>query len=166
MFRIKVDKDVFAIIQKQAVPFVDEPNDVLRRMMGLRSRSGGGLKESARIRKRIASELILPLQGYKLPILRSLNNHGGIASRNQVLNDVFTELKDKFNSYDLKNLRGKVPRWRTRAEFVKSQMDNEGLVESRGRGVWKITTEGRKQLTSWSTRQTFAGFRRQRLEET
>ena len=60
MFRIKIDKDVFTIIQKQAVPFVDEPNDVLRRIMGLPSRSKGGFKESARIRKRIASELILP----------------------------------------------------------------------------------------------------------
>ena len=166
MFRIKIDKDVFTIIQKQAVPFVDEPNDVLRRIMGLPSRSKGGFKESARIRKRIASELILPLQEYRLPILRSLNNHSGIASRNQVLNDVFTELKDKFNSHDLKNLRGKVPRWRTRTEFVKNQMDNEGLVESGGRGVWKITTEGRKQLTSWSARQTFAKFRKQHLEET
>ena len=107
MFRIKIDKDVFTIIQKQAVPFVDEPNDVLRRIMGLPSRSKGGFTESARIRKRIASELILPLQEYRLPILRSLNNHSGIASRNQVLNDVFTELKDKFNSHDLKNLRGK-----------------------------------------------------------
>ena len=164
MFRIKVDKDVFAIIQKQAVPFVDEPNDVLRRMMGLRSRSKGGLKENARIRKRIASELILPLQKYRLPILRSLNNHGGLASRNQVMNDVFIELKNKFNNYDLKNLRGKAPRWRTRTEFVRSQMVRDGLVGSETRGIWKITVEGRRQLTSWSTRQTFSSFRRRKTE--
>ncbi len=32
---IRVDMEVFAFLQKQATPFADSPNDVLRRFFGL-----------------------------------------------------------------------------------------------------------------------------------
>ena len=71
-FRIKVDEEVFAQLQKQATPFVDEPNDVLRKILRLPDNGEGGLKEKASIRKRIASQSLLPLKEYRQPILKSL----------------------------------------------------------------------------------------------
>ena len=146
-FRIKVDEEVFAQLQKQATPFVDEPNDVLRKMLRLPDNGEGGLKQKASSRKRIASQSLLPLKEYRQPILKSLDSHGGTAERKAVLGDVFGELESKLNPDDLEKLNGRPPRWQVRAEVVRSEMAKEGLVESAGRGMWRITSEGRRQLT-------------------
>src|SRR5437016_1960306 len=37
MHSIKVDNEVFALLQKNAKPFVDSPNSSLRRLLGLRT---------------------------------------------------------------------------------------------------------------------------------
>ena len=149
-FRIKVDEEVFAQLQKQATPFVDEPNDVLRKILRLPDNSEGGLKEKARVRKRIPSQSLLPLKEYRHPILKSLDSHGGTAERKIVLGDVFGELEPTLNPDDLETLNGRPPRWQVRAEVVRSQMAKDGLVESAGRGIWRITSEGRRQLTDGS----------------
>ena len=41
MHSIKVDEEVFALLQKNARPFVDSPNTTLRRMLGLRVNGAG-----------------------------------------------------------------------------------------------------------------------------
>ena len=143
-FRIKVDEEVFAQLQKQATPFVDEPNDVLRKILGLPNNGEGGLKEKASIRKRIASQSLLTLKEYPHPILKSLDSHGGTAERKKVLRDVFGELESKLNPDDLEKLNGRPPRWQVRAEVVRSHLAKDGLVESAGRGMWRITSEGRR----------------------
>ena len=146
-FRIKIDEEVFAQLQKQATPFVDEPNDVLRKILRLPNNGEGGIKEKASIRKRIASQSLLPLKEYRHPIFKSLDSHGGTAERKAVLGDVFGELESKLNPDDLEKLNGRPHRWQVRAEIVRSQMAKDGLVESAGRGMWRITSEGRRQLT-------------------
>ena len=82
------------------------------------------------------------------PILKSLDSHGGTAERKTVLGDVFGELEPTLNPDDLETLNGRPPRWQVRAEVVRSEMAKEGLVESAGWGMWKITSEGRRQLIS------------------
>ncbi len=149
-FRIKVDEEVFAQLQKQATPFVDEPNDVLRKILGLPDNGDGGLKEKTSIRKRIASQSLLTLKEYPHPILKSLDSHGGTAERKKVLRDVFGELEPKLNPDDLEKLNGRPPRWQVRAEVVRSHLAKEGLVECAGRGMWKITSEGRRKLKDGS----------------
>ena len=146
-FRIKVDEEVFAQLQKQATPFVDEPNDVLRKILGLPDNGDGGLKEKTSIRKRIASQSLLPLKEYRHPIFKSLDSHGGTAERKKVLRDVFGELEPRLHPDDLEKLNGRPPRWQVRAEVVRSHLAKDGLVESAGRGMWRITSEGRRQLT-------------------
>ena len=148
--RIKVDEEVFAQLQKQATPFVDEPNDVLRKMLRLPDNGEGGLKEKATVRKRILSQKLLPLKEYRLSVLKSLDSHGGKAERKKVLRDVFGELESKLNQDDLEKLYGRPPRWQVSAEVVRSEIAKEGLVESAGRGMWSITSAGRRQLTDGS----------------
>ena len=149
-FPIKVDEEVFAQLQKQATPFVDEPNDVLRKILRLPDNGEDRLKEKASIRKRIASQSLLPLKEYRHPIFKSLDSHGGTAERKKVLRDVFGELEPKLNPDDLEKLNGRPPRWQVRAEVVRSEMAKDGLVKSAGRGMWRITSEGRRQLTDGS----------------
>jgi hypothetical protein len=126
---------------------VDEPNDVLRKMLRLPDNREGGLKEKAIVKKRIASQSLLPLKEYRHPIFKSLDSHGGTAERKKVLRDVFGKLESKLNPDDLEKLNGRPPRWQVRAEVVRSHLAKEGLVESAGRGMWRITSEGRRQLT-------------------
>jgi hypothetical protein len=147
-YRIKVDEEVFAQLQKQATPFVDEPNDVLRKILGLPDDRDGGVKEKAIVRKRIPSQSLLPLKEYRLSVLKSLDSHGGTAERKMVLHDVFGKLESRLNPDDLEKLNGRPPRWQVRAEVVRSHMAKDGLVESAGRGMWRITHEGRRQLTA------------------
>ena len=126
---------------------MDEPNDVLRKILRLPNHGKGGIKEKASIRKRIASQSLLPLKEYRHPIFKSLDSHGGTAERKKVLRDVFGELESKLNPDDLEKLNGRPPRWQVRAEVVRSHLAKDGLVESAGRGMWRITHEGRRQLT-------------------
>ena len=146
MYRIKIDEEVFAQLQKEATPFVDEPNDVLRRMLALSHNGEGKVKETSKTRERIPSQYLLPLEEYRTPILESLNNHGGTATRKAVLSDVFGELEHHLKPNDLVTLNGRPARWHSRTEFVKSQMQKEGLVESARQGMWRITDEGRKKV--------------------
>ena len=115
--------------------------------VGLQNNGEGGLKQKASIRKRIASQSLLTLKEYPHPILKSLDRHGGTAERKKVLRDVFGELESKLNPDDLEKLNGRPPRWQVRAEVVRSHLAKDGLGESAGRGMWRITSEGRRQLT-------------------
>ena len=146
MYRIKIDEEVFAQLQKEATPFVDEPNDVLRRMLALSHNGEGEVKENPKTSKRIPSRYLLPLEEYRIPILKSLESHGGTATRKAVLSDVFGELELHLKPNDLATLNGRPARWHSRTEFAKSQMQKEGLVESARQGMWRITDGGRKNI--------------------
>ena len=147
-FRIKIDEEVFACLQERANPLVDGPNDVLRKMLGLATKRDGRGIEQIKSLGRIPSHRLLPLEKFELPILRSIDGHGGTAERRVVLRDVFKELKTVFLSDDLDTPNDRPPRWQVRAEVVRSKMGKKGLVELAGRGMWRITSMGRKQLTT------------------
>ena len=115
--------------------------------VGLQNNGEGGLKQKASIRKRIASQSLLTLKEYPHPILKSLDSHGGTAERKKVLRDVFGELEPRLHPDDLEKLNGRPPRWQVRTEVVRSHLSKAGLVDSAGRGMWRITSEGRRQLT-------------------
>ena len=146
-FRIKIDEEVFARLQERANPLVDGPNDVLRKILGLPKKEDGRGIEKNNGRNRISSHRLLPLEKFELPILRSLDGRGGTAERRVVLGDVFKELKTSFSSDDLYTPNGRPPRWQVRTEVVRSKMDKNGFVDLAGRGTWRITPTGRKQLT-------------------
>jgi len=88
----------------------------------------------------------LVLSLYFIPILKSLESHGGTATRKAAFSDVFGELEPHFKPHDLATLNGRPARWHSRTEFAKSQMQKEGLVESARQGMWRITDGGRKNI--------------------
>ena len=81
-----------------------------------------------------------------MPILTSVETRGGTASRKEILEDVYSLLESELNHYDLEETRQGNARWSSRAEFAAHLLRKEDLLESAGRGIWRITSEGRRQL--------------------
>ena len=149
---IRIDDEVWRALQDQAAPFVDTPNAVLRRVLGLdkadrtvppkatmtHSTHGGIGDEGER-------ETI-----YRLPILQALVELGGQGEVRNVLRRVGEELEGKaalkpFLREDLPS--GQSVRWENRAQWERLHMVEAGLLKRNSlRGVWEITDLGREYL--------------------
>jgi hypothetical protein len=170
---IRIDEDVFRALQQRAVAFVDTPNDVLRRVLGLQdSDTRDGLLKSAMPprpavpsadhglrpktqhssrrkrgkRSRAAAGTILPESEYVAPLLQALIELGGRAPANTVIDRVGKQLDGRLTESDRETLGSGVLRWKNRVQFVRLRLVREGLMaDSAGRGVWEITASGRQR---------------------
>ena len=162
---IKIDEEVFALLKSNAEPFVDTPNAVLRRLLGLAETNGdmtnGFLvaEEPAQQRtrrrkrtrragtKRAAPGTILPDEEYEVPILKILDAHGGRAPTREVLDELGEMLADRFMPTDQEKLASGDIRWRNRGQFVRLRLIERGdMVKGSPRGLWEITDQGRDRL--------------------
>ena len=119
---IRVDDEVYGALQREAVPFVDTPNSVLRRKLGLGDESSSEVEDTqptsfrasyprskpkqrthrTRKRKRAPTGTILPESEYELPMLRVLESHGGQAPAGQVIAELGEILESRLmpNDYE------------------------------------------------------------------
>jgi Mrr N-terminal domain len=148
---IDTDDEVFEVIKANAEPFVDTPNTVLRRLLGL-----GGVEvrpEPARGKVtnlgRAAPGTLLPESEYEIPILRCLQERGGRAPSREVVEAVGEALRDKLTELDKQPLKSGDIRWENRAAFVRLRLVERGeLVKKSPRGTWEISDKGRERLRS------------------
>jgi hypothetical protein len=85
-----------------------------------------------------------PHDDFTFPILESLYELGGAATRDAVLKKVETKLKDQLKPRDLEPLRscGDL-RWRNMASWQRKNMIREGLLQKHSPySVWEITPRG------------------------
>src|SRR5688572_30351732 len=93
MRQIEVDQEVFSFLQKRAVPFLDSPNDVLRRLLSLAESPeanngipvGTDQSEQPRPRDRRKKPDLTPQPQFRVPILKILSDFGGRARAGDVL---------------------------------------------------------------------------------
>ena len=145
---IRVDDDVFAALQRVAIPLVDTPNSVLRRLLALEEALVEGRREGG-VRAFLGrSGEGTERQAYRVPILRALIALGGRAPIRQVLERVEQRLRNSLTPADLEELpSGQRLRWQENAEWERFHMVREGLLSSGSpRGIWEITEEGRRFL--------------------
>lgn len=167
---IRIDDEVYAVLQKRALAFVDTPNDVLRRDYGLNGPSGGikipdALEApsfpTAQRRpiptRRMAMGRILrgaktPQDEYIIPILQALARAGGRGRTADILDRVGEIMKSRFNEYDYGSLGHGVIRWRNTAQWARNTMANTMIPplinRNLGHGWWEITEAGREYLKS------------------
>lgn len=167
---IDLDGDIFEYLRSQAEPFVDTPNTVLRRLLGLEhaasppaangaeppavqapsGRANGArkrVKRAAHERTRAASGTLLPENRYEVPLLRALVNAGGRAPYRELVDAVGEELKDELMPADREKLNSGSIRWQSRLQFVRLRLIERGLLaRDTPRGVWGITDTGRQAL--------------------
>jgi hypothetical protein len=163
--QIDVDDDVFAALQSQAEPLVDDVNSVLRRLLALpkaatpsptpmhrervAKRSGGARRKGkAKASPRAPRGALLPESEYELPILRALDERGGSAPASHVIERVGELLAGRLTATDEELLASGLVRWRSRTQFVRLRLAQRGDMKSDSpRGVWEISPQGLERLT-------------------
>jgi Mrr N-terminal domain len=158
--QIDVDDDVLNVLKQHAEPFVDTPNSVLRRLLGIdqtqssEQRAAGTTtarpvqpRRAARStprRQRAAAGSLLPEERYELPLLRALIDLGGRAPYRDVMEAVGKQLEDELTPLDKDTLKSGGIRWQNRLQFVRLRLIERGLLDRDSpRGVWGITDNGR-----------------------
>lgn len=152
--RIEVDEDVFEGLQAKARPFVDTPNSVLRRLLGLDDGQAPGATRplgsptpragGAGVQERAAPGSILSENEYELPILEELLRRGGSGHATEITDAVGERLKDRLTRLDRDRLTSGDIRWRNRVQFTRLTLRKLGLLASDSpRGVWELTDKGR-----------------------
>lgn len=98
---------------------------------------------------RLAKGLRTPESAFVLPILRTLQDLGGSAPMQQVLEKVGAMMKDQLRDVDHQSLKSDPghPRWNNTAQWARNTMVADGLLKNNSpRGVWEITAAGRERL--------------------
>ena len=145
---IRIDDEVFAALQKRAVPLVDTPNTVLRGLLGLSIASQEKRPRTAFRRDLGRKEGATPRETFRAPILRTLSALEGRAETATVLKGVEKIMGKNLTSADKESLpSGQRLRWRENAEWERYHMVRDGLLQSGSpRGIWEITDQGRTFL--------------------
>lgn len=147
---IDIDEEVFEVIKGHAEPFVDTPNSVLRRMLGIDHATSRPAPTGDKLNNpagRAAPGTLLPESQYELPILRYLSERGGRAPSREVVDAVGMALAHKLTELDWQELQSGDVRWRNRAAFVRLRLVERGeLVKNSPRGTWEISDKGRQRL--------------------
>ena len=162
---IRVDDEVYGLLQQNAEAFVDTPNSVLRRLLNLGERDAAAesdpqprstapqksARRSARRAKRgtpsrARTGTILPHEAYVGPILDVLAEAGGEAPAREVTGEVGRRLIQKLTPMDLQPLPSGSIRWENRVHFVRLRLVDEGLLaRDAPRGVWRLTPAGHER---------------------
>jgi Mrr N-terminal domain len=168
---IEVDQDVWAALKADAEPFIDTPNDVLRRKLGLAvstapvaSPNGGrsttgtpGRRRSRRPAgargRRAPRGSLLPEEAYETPILQVLESNGGRVPASEVISQVGDIVEEQLTALDREHLQTGDLRWHKRVQFTRLRLVERGLVRKDSpRGLWEITAEGQRALSAASGR--------------
>jgi Mrr restriction endonuclease-like protein len=170
-YQLTVDGEVFEALQARAIPFLDTPNSVLRRILELdptendtesvvttselaRSRRPAGsrrrsaAKSAKGKRFRAPKGALLPEHEYEEPILKTLVELGGRAPTRELLEALEPKMKPFLQPLDLDLLDGSsLVRWKSRTQFVRLKLVQRGdMVKGSPRGVWEISEQGRQRL--------------------
>jgi hypothetical protein len=145
---IRIDDDVFKALQRKATPFVDTPNDVLLRLLGLTKDSSRSPLQSRSGSRRRGSDSYTLQGAFRRPILEALNRLGGSARMAQVLDDLRARMQLK-SPGDFESTRSGAVLWENRAQRERLKMVKEGLLRADSpHGVWELTESGRQYLAS------------------
>jgi len=167
---IRIDDDVFEELKANAEPFVDTPNTVLRKLLGLAATADATVGDdqapisprrrgsktqrvparSARRRKRLpraATGSMLPDAEYEVPILEILRDKGGRAPTREVIDALGDRLDGRLTDTDHKRLSSGDVRWRNRTQFVRLKLIEQGdMIQGSPRGIWEISEQGVQRL--------------------
>lgn len=98
-------------------------------------------------RTRAASGTLLPEAAYHRPLLETLVQHGGSASKQQVIDELGRSLEGQLTDADRLPLASGGIRWMSRVQFARLRLADRGFIDKDvPRGTWKITDRGVKAL--------------------
>ena len=151
---IRIDDDVFEGLKKLAVPFVDSPNAVVRRLLtekGILEKSTAKTRPAPAPRstsERVLTPLLTPQPVYEQFLLVTLaEDFAGRADKRSVTKGVIERmLKQGFiGPADLELVATGETKAENTITWGRNALKNRGLI-ARGskRGIWELTEEGRE----------------------
>lgn len=161
---IGVDDDVMARLTELAQPFVDDPNSILRRELGIdkeiasssangatspgrRPRFGQPTKRSRPLAPRAPKGSLTPEEKFEQPILSVLAEAGGSLPIREAVAAVGERMESVLNEHDRFTDSKGVARWEKRVPFVRLRLVKRGLLDKDApRGIWQLTDKGREAL--------------------
>jgi hypothetical protein len=148
MRRIDLTDKTYERLLRLVTSFEDEPEDVILRLLGEAESTGSNHPSAPQKRSgRAAPGSVLPVEDYWVPILQVLEEAGGEAPSNDVVDALEERMSDVFTDLDRERLQSGEIRWRNRARFARLRMKERGLLsDTSRRGVWRITPAGREHL--------------------
>lgn len=161
MNTINVDNEVYTQIKKLADPAEDTPNSVLRRVFELAARNEQPSEDAwkrmttedpvlhrlplgTKPTKRAATDEVISVMDFTMPIIDAIGESGGEAEMEVVLDAVRWKVEPIIQPRDLEPMSSGEPRWRTRAIRCKGEMIDRYLVRNAPIGFWRLTEEGMK----------------------
>ena len=142
---IRVDQEVYRELQAHAEAFVDSPNDVLRRLLGLDTKPGASAPPTTR-RPKYPVGAVTRRPQFRAPILRALVALGGRGAASDVLAGVEADNELPLTPLDKQLLPTGDLRWRKQANFERWRMVRDGLLKDDSpRGFWELTPRGWEQ---------------------
>jgi alkylated DNA nucleotide flippase Atl1 len=140
---IRVDEEVFAALQERALPLVDSPNSVLRRVFELDGAEPPHRGARPRSSGRAHSSELLPHSAYRPEVLKALADRGGSAHAREVIKTVGEALADQLTTRDRELNKSGAVRWENRVQWQRQRLKEEGLIkDSASRGTWELTPAG------------------------
>ncbi len=144
MRTIQIDDEVFAEIQKVAVPLVDDANGALRRVFKLSSAAPRAMTNGHNGRQRLERGKLTQHSVLRLHIYEALIGHGGSAPRQLVLAEMAKKLDGKLTESDTILTRTGERKWQNRASWERQNMAMAGLLDSDApHGIWQLTKAGK-----------------------
>jgi hypothetical protein len=139
---LRVDDEVFSTLQEQATPFVDTPNSVLRRVLGLDEPASQPVTKA----RRATSGELLPHSFYRPAVLQALAERGGSAPAREIINAVGQRLRDQLKPRDFEANNSGVVRWENRVQWQRQRLKEQGLIKPDSPvGMWELTAAGREE---------------------
>lgn len=112
-----------------------------------------------------ASPRVLSCAAYELPILRALDERGGVARRGEIRSAVHTEMSRRLSDLDRQLLPSGEPRWEARFDKARSKLLTAGCLRADSpRGVWELAQAGIERLERPEVRYLNGAARRERPE--
>lgn len=167
---VKLEADLYDYLKSKST-FEDTLSSVLRRELGLSDaqtaadsdpptrrrvvredegepRATPRQKRRADARRpRAAAGTLLPEAEYFRPILEVLDERGGSAPKQVVIEELGRRLEGKLTDADRGELEHGGIRWRNRSQFARLRLIERGLMDrAAARGIWAITDDGRSAL--------------------
>src|SRR4051794_8880819 len=139
---VRIDDEVLEALKAEAEPFVDTPNTVIRRLLGL---EGGANGSSPKKRERAKPGTILHRSEYPPAVLQAIANLGGSSRPQEVIDEAGKLLEDKLLPEDHEKISSGAIRWRNRVRWTAFRLRRSGLLGTE-RGIWALTDAGRDAL--------------------
>jgi len=146
---VRISEELFREVQKYAEPLVDNFETALWKALKKNESliNGSSLPVRQRRTKSFATAELTNPADFWIPVLNSLAEKGGKATRQEVHDNIERRMKDKLKPGDYESNRDGTLKWSKQVDYQRLAMVHDGLIQKDSPvGIWEITELGKQWL--------------------